>query len=117
MFAVFEGQRSEIGNYDRYGINRVTDSAVIQLRCFGIFLVVARPAGFSLFHFCHRNSRVVFKDNMKNRIMTGRAVVVQVFEVIFMAEGYAAGILGFNMDRLPEISRNDHGKGENNSQQ
>lgn len=49
--------------------------------------------------------------------MAGRAVVVQVFEVVFMAEWDAAGVLGFNMDRLPEIGRNDRGKDDNSTQQ
>lgn len=49
--------------------------------------------------------------------MAGRAVVVQVFEVVFMAEWNAAGVPGFNMDRLPEISGNDHRKDDYSSQQ
>ncbi len=47
--------------------------------------------------------------------MTGRTIVVQAFEVIFMAEGYISGIFGFYEERLSEIGRNVTGKGNNDS--
>ncbi len=115
MFAVFKGQRSEIGNGDRYGINRVTDRTIFQLRSFWIFLVVAGPAGFPFFHFGHRNSRIVFTGNMKNRIMAGRTVITKAFKMIFMTERNISGALGFNKQSLLEISGNRYGKGNNDN--
>ncbi len=48
--------------------------------------------------------------------MAGRTVVVQAFEVIFMAEGDTSGILGFYEERLSEIGRNGTRKGNNDSE-
>lgn len=117
MLAVFESQRSEIGYDHRYFINRVTTGAVVQLRCFWIFLVVASAARFPLFHFSHGNGAVVFTVYMENGIVTGGTVVVQAFEVIFMAEGDASGVPAFNMERLLEICRDRPRKSHNDRQQ
>ena len=106
MLAVTERQRPEIGYDHGYCINRVTAGAVFQLRRFWVFLVVACPARFALLHLRHRNGRVVLAVYMENRIVTCSTIVVQAFEVIFMAEGDVSGIPGFNKERLLEISRN-----------
>lgn len=94
MLAVFEDQRAEFRDGNRYGINRVAGCAGIQLRCSWIILVMARSARLPLFHFRHGNCRVVLPGNMINCIMAGRAVVVEVFEVIFMTERNFSGALG-----------------------
>ena len=44
MLAMTECQRPEIGNNNRHSIDRMTTSTVFQLWCFGVLLVVARPA-------------------------------------------------------------------------
>lgn len=97
MNAVFESQRSEIGYDHRYFINLVTAGTVFQLRSFWIILVVASAARFPLFHFSHGNGAIVLTVYMENGIVTGATVVVQTFEMIFMAEGNVSGVPAFNM--------------------
>lgn len=117
MLAVTERQRPEIRNDYGYRINRVAAGAVLQLRCFRVFLVVACAARFSLLHLCHRNGRVVLAIYMENGIVARGTIVVQAFEVVFVAEGDVSGIPGFNKERLLEISRNKTWKSDNNCQQ
>lgn len=103
MLAVTEDQRTKIRDADRNRINRVATGATVQLRSLGIVLVVTGAAGLALCHLCHRYRRVFCTYNMKNGIMTGRTVIVQVLEMVFMFEGDFPGILGRNIERLLKV--------------
>lgn len=95
MFDMSERDDAKIRDGNRYGIYRMARRTFIELRSFRIVLVVAGSTRLTLLHFSHGHGRILFAYDMEDRIVTGSTVVVQLIEVIFMAEGDVSGILGF----------------------
>lgn len=87
MLVVAECKCSEIGDGYGDGIHRMAAGAFVELRSAGIVLVMTGTTRFALLHFSHRCGSVVFSDNVINCIVAGRAIAVEVPEMVFMFEG------------------------------
>lgn len=94
VLAVFENHLPKIGNDNGNGIHIMTAGTVFELGGFGVFLVVAGSAGLSLLHFRHGYRAIVFPDDVVDRVVAGRTVIVEVFQVTLMIERNISRIFG-----------------------